>query len=182
MDKLDPIIVSESVQEFNGRRYYRYAGRPYFQRGDKSGVVETTIAIHRAVWMYHNGDIPKGKGKWHVHHKDGDGANNCIENLELLDNRKHLGKHWKDPVWAIRQAAVMKAGRNKKLGKQWHSDHIGSIWKNTPAKEYVCTNCGKTFTGVYVREFPNHHCSPRCRQIYKYKRQKKRGTDGHVAV
>ena len=63
-------IISETKQEFNGVVYYK-CGEYYQRKG---------IRLHREVWKYHNGEIPKG---YHVHHIDSNKNNNSIDNLEL---------------------------------------------------------------------------------------------------
>ena len=48
---------------------------------------------HRRVWIEHNEKpIPHG---WHVHHINGDGLDNRIENLECLPGRDHMELHSK---------------------------------------------------------------------------------------
>lgn len=37
--------------------------------------------VHKLVWTYHNGTIPKGS---RIEHIDQDKTNNCIENLRLV--------------------------------------------------------------------------------------------------
>lgn len=63
---------------------------------------------HVIVWIMHNGDVPEGK---EVDHKDGDRANNRIENLRLADqsqqawNRAHKATpNWNTDVkkWRVR--------------------------------------------------------------------------------
>jgi len=58
------------------------------------------VYMHRFVWFLHYGKIPEGK---QINHKDGNKANNKIENLELAtpsENMKHSydhnlrGKNW----------------------------------------------------------------------------------------
>ena len=66
-----------SIGEFDGRRYRlsgRYYRRDCWGRGGPSN-------LHRAVWEHHHGPIPPG---YHVHHRDGDGLNNDLANLELV--------------------------------------------------------------------------------------------------
>src|SRR5438067_6461268 len=73
-----PTIMSTTIQEFNGSRYY-LCGK-YFQRKG--------VRLHIAVWTYHHGDVPDG---WHIHHIDEDRSNNDPTNLECLTLIKHLG-------------------------------------------------------------------------------------------
>ncbi len=46
--------------------------------------------MHRAIWEYYNGEIPKG---YVVHHKDLNLANNDITNLEILTLAEHRKLH-----------------------------------------------------------------------------------------
>ena len=43
-------------------------------------IRETTIYLHRAIWILNNNDIPEGK---QIDHIDGNPSNNVIENLRL---------------------------------------------------------------------------------------------------
>ena len=47
--------------------------------------------IHRIVYEHFVGEIPKGH-KWHIHHKDHNKQNNCVENLELVSSEEHYQK------------------------------------------------------------------------------------------
>lgn len=77
--------ISETIQKFNGESYYLCGS--YYQRKGRR--------LHRTVWEYHNGDIPKG---YHVHHIDGDRSNNQIDNLVLMLGSEHLSAHMSDPA------------------------------------------------------------------------------------
>ena len=46
--------------------------------------------MHRYVWEFHNGNIPKG---FDIHHKDRDKSNNIIKNLEMIEHGKHASKY-----------------------------------------------------------------------------------------
>lgn len=48
------------------------------------------IYLHRIIWTLTNGAIPDG---FIVHHKDGNGLNNEINNLELMTKEKHTSLH-----------------------------------------------------------------------------------------
>lgn len=48
------------------------------------------IPEHRLVWEKHNGPIPEG---YVIHHKDGNGLNNSIENLEMMTRAEHVRHH-----------------------------------------------------------------------------------------
>lgn len=50
------------------------------------------VPSHRVVWEKANGPIPPG---YEIHHVDGDGKNNCLENLVLLTHAEHMALHAK---------------------------------------------------------------------------------------
>lgn len=45
---------------------------------------------YRAIWEYHNGEIPQG---YHIHHINHDHNDNRIENLMMLSNSDHKKIH-----------------------------------------------------------------------------------------
>jgi HNH endonuclease len=47
-------------------------------------------AVHRIVWMLAHGPIPKDSV---IHHRNGDGRDNRLENLELLTRAEHRRLH-----------------------------------------------------------------------------------------
>ena len=65
---------------FNGEKYtlrnHGYYGKT---RGSRS-------LLHRDVWGAANGPIPSGHD---IHHRDEDGTNNALENLECLPKAEH---------------------------------------------------------------------------------------------
>ena len=74
------------VQEVDGIRFYCKPEGYYKADHTKYGGV----TMHRYVWQKHNGVIPDG---FHVHHIDGDKANNSIANLEMLSASAHSTHH-----------------------------------------------------------------------------------------
>lgn len=54
---------------------------------DKKVVVKY---VHRLVWEYFHGPIPKG---YIIRHRDGNKLNNEIDNLECLSRAEHCAKH-----------------------------------------------------------------------------------------
>jgi hypothetical protein len=50
----------------------------------------STIDEHRLVWEQHYGPIPEGGI---IHHRNGDGRDNRIENLELHSRSSHAAYH-----------------------------------------------------------------------------------------
>jgi len=71
--------------------------RPRLQGHDHHGYVRIAIRdengdnlkafVHRLVFMYFYGNIPKGL---QINHKDGNGHNNCLGNLELMTSSQQM--------------------------------------------------------------------------------------------
>ena len=64
-----------------------------FTRDERTGYyLNSTIRkrMHRYVWEFYNGTIPKG---YEIHHKDRNKANNSISNLEIMQKGKHSSLH-----------------------------------------------------------------------------------------
>jgi len=92
-------VTRQSVYAGFKCREYRLRKKkelPYqFFNGDKFTLRDTGYygrslgdrkLMHRVVWEYHNGKIPKG---YDVHHKDRDRTNNRIENLGVMSKSEH---------------------------------------------------------------------------------------------
>jgi len=61
-----------------------------YKRRDGYGCLRLdniSILIHRAVWIYHNGDIPDGS---FIDHIDGNKSNNLLSNLRLASSSQNL--------------------------------------------------------------------------------------------
>lgn len=130
-------VLSDTIQTFGGVRFYS-CGK-YFQHAGKR--------LHKAVWEYHNGAIPKG---FHVHHIDGNRSNNQIENLALLSAHNHLsmhslarGEYNQQHMEDIRPLANEWHGSD--AGKEFHSKLAKETWKKKQENAYVCSECGKEF-------------------------------------
>ena len=153
------------VQVFNGKEYHLYPGERYFSRHNKR--------LHRVVWEYYNGPIPK----WcHVHHKDGNTWNNDIENLELITGKLHLSKHTSDRVAEdpeqfrrnMHKAMEAAKGWHKSAaGREWHREHARSQgFGNGEKVEYICDQCGNPFLDK-KRNYKHHFCSRKCAAAWR---------------
>lgn len=134
---VDPQVISATVQEFLGVRYYLCGF--YFQHKGRR--------LHRAVWEHHNGPAPRG---FHVHHINDDRSDNRIGNLEALPGSQHLSHHLKQnprpPPGPQALAAAAKWHRSR-VGRKWHRQH-GLRTADAQASrlvELVCEMCGKAF-------------------------------------
>ena len=131
-------IISETVQEFEGERFYLCAF--YFQRKGKR--------LHRAVWEKANGrKVPKGH---HVHHKDEDRSNNAPDNLEAILGAEHISQHGQNPT--EKQSAARRKNQkaatagNKAMSKEKRGAATKKAWDNRrkkPPTKKNCEHCGK---------------------------------------
>lgn len=145
---------------FNGHKYFKGRGGYYslsYRVKKKHPELETRL--HRAIWVFHNGPIPKG---YHVHHKDHNTENNDISNLEVLSPSVHSILHhsfgqsakW----WHSRKGRQVQRDAIKRA-KEWHASEEGYKWHSEHQKETIkkiviqetCQECGQqfnTFKGI----------------------------------
>lgn len=151
-------VVSETIQMFNGRPFYLCGF--YFQNKGKR--------LHRAVWEYYNGEIPKG---FHVHHKDGNRANNAIENLELMDGKEHCRMHSDNEVNKNRLRSVCAEGRAAAMA--WHhSEEARELGRKNAHYMHdhqpislICENCGELYETKNLSG--SRFCSNACKSAYR---------------
>lgn len=145
-------------QVFNNKRYYLYKGERYFSSSSKR--------LHIQVYKNKYGDVPKG---FHVHHKDGNRANNDISNLELITAKEHLSQHSKkrvkdNPSFFIKFQAMgqntAKIWHSSTEGLAWHKKHGKNSWKNRKYKTHQCLQCGKYFESRYsgIIKYCHNNC------------------------
>jgi hypothetical protein len=90
--KIPQSLLHEKLSYESGVLYWRKTGKiaGCYKRKDRYGCIRinsTLILLHRAVWVYHNGDIPDGL---FIDHIDGNRQNNLIENLRLASTSQNL--------------------------------------------------------------------------------------------
>ena len=166
--------MEDKIVEFNGKIYKRSPkSRYYFEYKTKPKDRIGKPQLHRAVWEYYNGEIPKG---FQIHHKDGNIDNNDISNLECLSSREHLSNHskknWQNEEYREKMRGHLFDNKEKQQkakewhkspeGREWHKQHARhSICKFKFEKEIKCQFCGKTF----ITHKPNgKYCSSKCQQ------------------
>lgn len=152
-------VISDTVQEFRGERYYR-CGR-YFQRKGRR--------LHREVWVAANGrPVPRG---YAVHHADHDTAHNQPGNLVLLASSAHARHHGLDRadvsgahLEAARDAARVWHGSDE--GRAWHRDHYERVAGPalTRREPRACAHCGAEYDGVRQGKYCGNNCKSAARR------------------
>jgi hypothetical protein len=74
---------------------------------------------HRLVWQQEHGPIPE---ELHIHHLDGNKANNVLSNLAVLPNGDHIRAHHRTPKLG-RWSKVYDACRECGTTSRHHSGH-----------------------------------------------------------
>ena len=156
------------ILEFDGKRFY-FKPNGYFKLQFEHGGTY----MHRYVWAFYNGPIPE---KHHVHHRDGNKANNSIENLELLTASDHARQHSnelfaKNPEETRRRVKFAQAAAPEwhasPEGIEWHKQHGKKSWEGRDTVKLKCTHCGVEFTrliGVSKRGFCSNACQSAARR------------------
>lgn len=156
---------------------YQYFDGLKFTRDDKSGYyLNSTIheRMHRYVWKYYNGPIPKG---YVIHHKDGDKSNNDISNLMLLPagtHTRHHGSlyaktHYDRMIQNLEENARPAANEwhRSAEGRTWHKQHYEKTKDAMYHRERLeCAFCGALFEGIKGKD---RFCSNKCKSAYRRK-------------
>lgn len=158
-------VVSPTIQTFNGESFYLCGS--YFQHRGKR--------LHREVWRYHHGEIPKG---YHVHHIDEDRSHNDIENLCLMTEHDHEVLHGAEE--GRKQISRKNIEKAQEGARKWHGSPEGLAYHSILGKEnwtkrttqtYTCSYCGKEFQTkrIYGKNV-NHFCHNNCKAAFRRKR------------
>ena len=107
---MDPIVISDTIQEFKGVRFYLCGS--YFQNKEMS--------LHREVWVESHGPVPDG---FEVHHRDHNRSNNSLGNLELLDGTEHARHHAVKRGFG--EAGKQHLEKARERAKEWHGSEAG---------------------------------------------------------
>ena len=141
-----------------------------FCRDEKTGYyLNSTIRkrLHRYIWEKEVGKIPKG---YHVHHINGNKADNRIDNLSIMTASGHERLHGseqerkerarKNMAEVVLPAAVK--WHKSEEGRKRHSEfHAGTKVKRS---DMTCAVCGKTFQGVTNQRFCSNACKSKFRR------------------
>lgn len=160
---------------FEGRWYLRDVRGYYYNS-------HTRKRLHQAVWISHNGPIPKG---CEIHHKDLNKENNDISNLECLTRKEHHDLHnalLTDEERQWRRENLDKNARPK--ASEWHKSAEGREWHRNHVKEQIakgqlnkkmmfnCSMCGKEFESIARNLNANHFCCNACKARYLRKKRR----------
>ena len=161
--------MAEKYQWFNGLKFTRDDKSGYYRNGT---VMER---LHRYVWCFYNGPIPKG---YEVHHIDLDKSNNDISNLALLTRSEHHRIH----AAAITDEQLEQMRKNlaenarpkasewhrSEEGREWHRDHYEQMKASLHRKKTMtCENCEKEF--VACDNGHTRFCSNACKSAWRRK-------------
>lgn len=149
-----------------------------FTKDDKTGYYfNSTIRkrLHRYVWEYFNGPIPKG---YHIHHRDGHKGNNNIENLSIIKHSKHVTLHgienslniewveWSRKNLAENARPAASEWHGSEEGKKWHRAHYEKNKDKLHATAmFSCEFCDKEFEAL--DNGLNRFCSNRCKSAWR---------------
>lgn len=157
---------------------YQYFNGIKFTRDEKTGYyLNSTIRkrMHRYVWEFYNGEIPKG---YQIHHKDKDKANNDISNLEMIPRSYHAEFHSKEKA-RERRAEMVENLKVNAIPKavEWHKSTAGREWHKKQyeatkdrfqeKKPAICQMCGKEY--MTPQKSTNKFCSNKCKSAWRRK-------------
>ena len=167
--------MENKVIEFNGETYVRNPkSRYYFKHTTRNCERRGAKQLHRAVWEYYNGAIPKG---YHIHHVDGNVDNNDISNLECVRAWEHLSHHAKKNLEneEYRQHNKEHLLAQQEKAKEWHKSVEGREWHRQHAQESIlkstvhsikkrCEYCGQMYLGTVQQRFCSQSCGEKARR------------------
>src|SRR3972149_3252843 len=157
-------------QTFNGNEYSLYAGARYFSRGRRR--------MHRDVWKFFNGEIPKG---FDIHHINNNPWDNKKENLQCLPSNIHRSEHgkerFKDTDFKIKFYTLgieaAKLWHKSDEGRSWHKIQSKQGWENRPYFDFTCQECGNIFKSKSTTT--SKYCHLNCK-MRAYNRKKRNGS------
>jgi hypothetical protein len=178
--------MENRYQMFNGLQFREeYPGGYYIHNS-----VGSNIRMHRYVWEYYYGKIPKG---YEIHHIDGNRGNNDISNLRILTTKEHRKYHsdnLSDEERHRRRDNMLKNAIP--AATEWHKSESGKNWHSQPIKQQhengcfiqnlTCTMCGKEYTGKRSAKNGNTFCSDACKAKYLRLQRSKDKSDNRVCV
>jgi hypothetical protein len=138
----------------------------------KNGYYMRTERLHQTIWEESFGKIPEGMV---IHHKNGIGHDNRIENLECMTIHDHHALHFSSEkqlkhLHSQREKAA-EAHRTPEARKRF-SDQMKNMWKSKGFNKYQCTVCGVQYESR--NKARPKYCSQKCRNSAGYKKYKQK--------
>ena len=161
-------VIDGTHQEFNGKIYTKRVERGDYYFCNKR-------RLHREVWKFHNGEIPKG---CEIHHTDLNKDNNALTNLQCLTKSEHMKLHRAlagnpPPTNTKVLDTCIYCGETFFTNRRKDQNHLCSK-ECRSAYQYrnnlvtrTCAYCGKEFS--VNKHVPNLYCSRECAQRNRYK-------------
>jgi len=151
--------ISDTICIFKGERYWKSVR--YFSRNGK--------LLHRVFWESRNGPIPAG---YVIHHINGNGYDNRIENLEMLSAGEHMSLHNHTLERVLKSKVNILAAHEYSrtaLGKAEMSIRSKEWWSKREATEHVCPVCGTRFMSrdTKIKLFCSSSCARASRRMRK---------------
>ena len=153
INKYLPIYFNRSKYYFTGKGYYSFIDH----------------GLHRDVWRYYNGEIPKG---YIIHHKDKNPHNNDISNLSCVTPKESAKLHDSEER---RESRRKNISIGRKYAEVWRKTKEGIKFQKEHAKRIrfgihkrtkkVCEFCGKEYMGTHTNKF----CSTSCQGKHGYR-------------
>jgi hypothetical protein len=134
--------LHEVFEYKDGNLYWRLTKSPRAVKGSMAGSMQPNgywrvgvdrvyYGLHRAIWIYHNGNIPDGM---HIDHIDRNPSNNCVENLRCCTpqqnewNKPHCGVRFESGKW---RAKYSHNNQDKHIGMFDTEDEAKAAYFNT---------------------------------------------------
>lgn len=161
------------IAVFNGVRYRRDKKSGYYLHTLSGG--RTGTRLHRDVYEFYNGKIPKGHD---IHHIDHNKNNNEIENLQLLEAHEHKlvhaaemtdeRKEWMRENLSENARPMANLWHKSEDGREWHKQHYEQMKDRLRVKmKFTCEECGKEFEALTNGR--NRFCSKACSSAWRRK-------------
>lgn len=146
------MVISPTIQEFRGERYWFRPHRRTFVRQLKG---QKTRILSRDVYSAAHGDVPVG---WQVHHKDRNRLNNELDNLVAMSPEDHAAEHREEQRAHGLRIGVLNFDRGRR--------------KPRPQELFVCVECGSGYSARRCHGLKaNKYCSRAC-NMRAYRRRK----------
>lgn len=150
--------MSEKSSKVENEKYVWFNGKRYTRQKDGRYIGSYGKILHRDIWEYFNGEIPKG---YVIHHIDGVPSNNDLSNLQIMTQSDHIKLHQKIKKWVCKYCG--KEFESNNLGVECHfcSNVCKSKYDYENSREVrICEECAKEFLAYKYGK--TKYCSKEC--------------------